>query len=84
MGLPVKSHVTFNVKGYTDRRTPELVARYQLIETARHAESGRQVQVVSRLAEVGANRQGAEARATGATRIWPATARAPFRVVRVR
>jgi hypothetical protein len=76
--------VSFNVKGYTDRRTPELVARYQLIETARDPESGRKVQVVSRLAEVGANRQGAGAGITGPARIWPATAGAPFRVVRVR
>ena len=78
--------VSFNVKGYTDRRTPELVARYQLIEAARHPESGRQVQVVSRLAEVGANRQGAGT-GTGTARparIWPAIAGAPFRVVSLR
>lgn len=83
-------NVTFNVKGYVDRRTPELKARYAKItsdgqgDPTRDDKSQRQVSVVSRLGPVGPDRQGDGAGATRPTRIWPATAAAPFRVVSLR
>ncbi len=78
-------NVTFNIKGYTDRRTGELKSCYDRIEARRAALKGRQVSLVSRLGKVGPNRQGgAGDPPPRPARIWPATARAPVKVVRVR
>lgn len=78
-------NVTFNIKGYIDRRTGELKSCYDRIEARRDALKRRQVSVVSRLGPVGPDRQGgAGDSAPRPARIWPATARAPFRVVSVR
>ena len=84
-------NVTFNVKGYIDRRTPELKARYAKItsegqcDPPRDGEPQREVSMVSRLGPVGPDRQGGAADSPARpTRIWPATAGAPFRLVRVR
>jgi hypothetical protein len=80
---PAVVKVTFNVKGYIDRRTPDLIARYERTQE-RRVESGWPVSLVSRLEPVGPDRQGGDGTITVEPRIWPATARAPFRLVRVR
>lgn len=82
--------VTFNVKGYIDRRTPELKARYAKIasegqcDPTRDIEPQREVSMVSRLGPVGPDRQGGGDSPTRPARIWPATAGAPFKLVRLR
>jgi len=61
-----KPDVTFNIKGYIDRRTLDLHQRHDVIEEARWrwrverraAQSRRTVSMVSRLGEVGPSRQG--------------------------
>lgn len=81
----MSNHVTFNVKGYIDRRTQVLLDRYQLVEAARGVKSGRQVQVVGGVAEVGTGiERSAGDSPARSTRIWPATAGAPFKLVRLR
>lgn len=77
-------NVTFNVKGYTDRRTQDLLDRYQQIEARRHALTRRQVSMVSRLGPVGPDRQGGGDSPARPARVWPATAGAPFKLLRVR
>lgn len=76
--------VSFNVKGYIDRRTPELLDRYQLVEARRHAKSRWPVPVVGGVAEVDSGSAGAADSTPRPARIWPATAGAPFRVVQLR
>lgn len=83
--MRARNDVTFNIKGYTDRRTQELLDRYQLVEKARHVKSGREVPVVGGVADMGsgtASRAGDTA--PGTARIWPATAGAPFKLVSLR
>jgi hypothetical protein len=75
--------VRFNVKGYIDRRTPELIARYEHSQ-GRHVESGRPVPLVKGVGNVDSHGSGDSTRGSRTARIWPATAAAPFRVVRVR
>src|SRR5689334_5348322 len=76
--------VSFNVKGYTDRRTSDLTERYARIEARRHVEPGRSVSMGSGVGALGSDGQGGRDRSAGPARIWPATAAAPFRVVSVR
>ena len=77
-------NVTFNIKGYIDRRTPALRQSYDSIQIRRDALTRRQVSMVSRLGPVGPDRQGGGDSPARPARVWPATAGAPFRLVRVR
>lgn len=80
-----KPQIRYNCVGYIDRRTQDLLDRYQQVEAARNAKSGRSVPLVGGVAEVG---PGTTSRAGDSpaqpARIWPATAGAPFRVVSLR
>jgi hypothetical protein len=82
--------VTFNVKGYTDRRTPELIGRYESIEERRRwtcrwvLKQGRPISLGSRLGPMGPDRQGGQFGPPRAVGVWPATADAPFRLLSVR
>lgn len=80
--------ITFNIVGYIDRRTQDLQSRYEHVESKRWwsrrwlSQRGRPVQVVKRMESVGADRT--EDGIDRPPRIWPATDRAPFRVVSMR
>lgn len=81
-----KTHaVRFNCVGYIDRRTADLHRRYyDIIEARRAVEQRRQIQMVRSMAALGTDGQGDSTGTSRAAGIWPATARAPFRVVRLR